>query len=127
MKVDAKKLAKILVDSVDGANESEANKIIKDFVKFLAENKLLGMWREIERGIHSSWKEKYGASQVTIVSAHRLSIDARDVITGLAKGADIHETVNERLIGGTIIRIDDTRIDGSISGALDKLQRELTA
>ncbi|MFH1631537.1 MAG: ATP synthase F1 subunit delta [bacterium] len=127
MKLSAQQIAKVLVDGVADANDQEARDQIRDLVRFLAGNNMLGMWREIERAIHKIWKEKYGASQVSVTSAHSLSEQARQEIVQAAKGADMILNVDEKLIGGAIIRIDDTRIDGSVSGSLNQLKRALTA
>ncbi|MBU1126271.1 F0F1 ATP synthase subunit delta [Patescibacteria group bacterium] len=127
MAVEVKKLASILVDQLDGASEAETKKIIKKFVGFLAENNLISQWREVERQIHRIWRDKYGASSVKIISAHGLNKEARKGIEALIKGADVEERVDERLIGGAVIRIDDKRIDGSVSGALRRLKTTLAS
>jgi len=125
--LEPKVLAKTLVDHLEGVSAQQLQSILKDFVDFLATEKMIDSWREIEREIHLAWKEKYGASQVTITSAHELSGQAKNIITELSKGADVIEKVDQDLIGGAIIRIDDTRIDGSISEALNKLKMQLSA
>ena len=102
-------------------------KTVKEFVQFLSDEKLMGSWREIEREIHQTWKEKYGASKVTIFSAHEFTDDANKIISDLIKGADVFQKVDDRLIGGAVIRIDDQRIDGSTAGALRRLKATLAA
>lgn len=126
MSTHAKTIARVLVDQIESAGDQEIPEIMKEFVGFLAQEKLLGEWREIETQIHQVWKEKYGASKITVVSAHPLTEAADQEIEKLAKGADIERRVDERLIGGSIIRIDDKRIDGSIAGALQKLKMTLS-
>ena len=56
MKLDNKKLAKILVESLENASESELPSITKEFVSFLGQNQLLSSWREIEL---RNWRERY--------------------------------------------------------------------
>ncbi|MFH1712301.1 MAG: ATP synthase F1 subunit delta [Patescibacteria group bacterium] len=125
--LEPKELARTLVDHAADASSEKLSSIIKSFVQFLAEEKMIDSWREIERSIHEIWKEKYGASQVTVTSAHDLSAQARSQLQKMSKGADVIEKVDEALIGGAVIRIDDTRIDGSVSGALQKLKMQLSA
>lgn len=119
-------LARILVESCDGVSESTMKKNVKEFVTFLGEHNLLGSWRDIEHHIHKIWKDRYGASQITIVSAHELTEPARVALTKLANGAEVIERVDERLIAGSVVRMDDIRIDGSISGTLRRLNRTLS-
>ncbi|MBT3230343.1 hypothetical protein HN358_00965 [Candidatus Uhrbacteria bacterium] len=126
MDTNAKTIARVLVDQLEDLEYEAVPDVMKEFVAFLAENKLLGSWREIEMHIHKAWKEKYGVSKITVVSAHPLTELANEEIEKLAKGADIVRRVDERLIGGSVIRIDDKRIDGSIAGTLQKLKMTLS-
>lgn len=125
MTTDIKQIARTLVDFSDGKDELEVRKAIKDVVQFLADQKMLGIWRELETAIHAVWKEKYGISSLKIISAHALSEEAEKKLREIGKGADIDLKVNDRLIGGAIMRIDDKRIDGSISGALRRLKTQI--
>ena len=126
MDAKIKTIARVLVDQVETVSEDEISEIMKDFISYLAKEKLIDKWRDIENAIHAVWKEKYGASKITVVSAHPLTEAANKEIENLAKGADITRRVDERLIGGSIIRIDDKRVDGSIAGLLQKLKMTLS-
>lgn len=119
------KLAELLVELVDGATKAQVPEIMKGFVQELFRRGMLSEWRKIEHEIHGVWKRKYGAANVTIVSAHPITATLRKQIEGLAPGADIVERVDERLMGGAIIRIDDRRIDASIAGSLHRLKAHL--
>jgi F-type H+-transporting ATPase subunit delta len=125
MKMDPVQLARILVEST--AHQSDVSGDMKTFVAFLAEHGQLNQWREIEKAIDQIWKEKFGASSIRVLSAHELTDEARKVIEEIAPGADLSTAVDERLIGGAIIRIDDKRIDGSITGQLRTLRKSLLA
>ena len=127
MRVQSKQLARTLVEHTDGKGDAEAKKIIKEFVKFLSDERLLGSWREIERDVHKVWKEKYGVSNVKIFTAHELTDEAEESINKLTKGADVTRVVDGRLIGGAVIRIDDKRIDGSTAGTLRRLKATLAS
>lgn len=126
MDANIKTIARVLVEQVETVAENEVAEVMKEFVTYLAQNKMLGSWRDIEAEIHNAWKDKYGASKITIVSAHPLTDVANEEIAKLAKGADIVKRVDERLIGGSIVRIDDKRVDGSIAGSLQKLKTTLS-
>lgn len=126
MDAKIKTITRILIKQLEEKHEDDIKRVMKDFVKFLAQEKMVDQWREIEQAIHQTWKEMYGASTITIVSAHPLTEELNEQIEELAKGADIERRVDERLIGGSVIRIDDQRIDGSISGYLQKLKMTLS-
>lgn len=125
MKLSPQQLAKVLVDGCEGREGRALQNTIQQFVTFLADEGYIDQWRSIERSIHQEWKKKYGASKLTIVSAFPLMPKTQKHIEALARGADIVQRVDERLIGGAVIRIDDTRIDGSITGALRRLKTTL--
>lgn len=126
MDISSKALALTLVKHCEGKSNEEMQNVVKDFISFLAENKLMTMWREVEQDIHKAWKDIYGVSNVTILSAHELTDEAHAILQESVKGAQIKEMVDERLIGGSVLRIDDTRIDGSIAGSLRRLKMELS-
>lgn len=120
-----RQLAEVVVDHIAPLTKAEAGKAMKAFVELLAEHGQLVKWREIERQIHDVWRQRYGASTITVVSAHELTDKARKELERMAPGADIVERVDERLMAGAVIRIDDRRIDGSLAGRLAKLKQAL--
>ncbi len=124
-KINARKFALVLVEAVEGKTEKEMEKIIGEFISYLSEQRLLAHWREIVRSLDSVWKEKYGAANVTITSAHPLSEKSRKALEKAAAGAEVIELVDPELIGGAIVRIDDRIFDSSISGALNSLKNSL--
>jgi F-type H+-transporting ATPase subunit delta len=124
-KINARKFALVLVEAVEGKTEKEMEKIIGEFISYLSEQRLLAHWREIVRSLDSVWKEKYGAANVTITSAHSLSEKSRKALEKAAAGAEVIELVDPELIGGAIVRIDDRIFDSSISGALNSLKQTL--
>ncbi len=109
----------------EDVTRAELVKIVKAFVDELAARGWTHQWRDIEREVHGAWKRKYGAASVTIVSAHPLAATLRKSIETAAPGADIVERVDERLMGGAVVRIDDRRIDASVAGTLQRLKLHL--
>ena len=126
MKISSRKLALTLVKHCEGKSDDEMKGVIKDFITFLSDNNLLTQWREVEQNIHIAWKEVYGVSNVTILSAHELTDEGRKALQESVKGAEVKEIVNDKLIGGSVLRIDDTRIDGTVLGTLKRLKMELS-
>ncbi len=127
MKKSLKGLAKSIVEELAELKPAEVTKEMIKVVSFMKDNGLLGRWRELEKEINAAWKNKFGASKVTVLSAHELSKEARKQLEESVKGAELIERVDERLMGGAVIRIDDRRLDGSIIGALQRLKNTLLA
>jgi F-type H+-transporting ATPase subunit delta len=125
MQLSERQLVTTLIDSLDGAETKDVDPVIKQFVKFVSTEYPFMKWSLLESEISRAWKSKYGASEIHIVSAHTLTDKAKEHLLSLAPGAELMNHVDERLIGGAIIRIDDKRIDGSVAGSLQRLRREL--
>ncbi len=125
MRIDIKKVADTVVAHCEGKTAAQIKTTMKDVVAFLAGHDLLRKWRAFEAAIDAAWARRYGASQVTVVSAHTLTSTARTTLEAAAPGATLTEVVDERLIGGAVVRLDNTRIDGSITGALMRLKNAM--
>jgi F-type H+-transporting ATPase subunit delta len=106
------------------------NKLTLSFLKLIAENK-----REVHiPGICSNFTELYrkdqGVKTVAITSAIALG---KEVVAQIQKKlenefktkVDLTERVNENLIGGFILRIDDRQLDASVATQLRKVREEL--
>lgn len=124
-KLTPKVLARILVDSASARTKADLPQIMNAFVQELAVRGLMHRWRDIEREIHAAWRKKFGVASVTLVSTHQVPRSVMNQIETLAPGAEIIERIDERLMGGAIIRIDDRRIDGSVAGMLQRLKQSL--
>ncbi len=105
--------------------EAQVETVMIDVIKYLAEKDELGRWRELEQEINQAWKEEYGASKITVMSAHTLSTAAKTKLEKLANGAELQTLVDDRLMGGAVVRIDERRLDGSVLGALSRLKQTL--
>ncbi len=125
MKGREKQLARLLVDQLDGATPAQTKSILAEFVSLVEKHRLIKSWRVLQNYIHTAWKEKYGASQVTVITAHELAASSRKALEKIAPGADFIERVYPRLIAGAIVRIDDQKIDGSTAGQLRRLKQQL--
>lgn len=72
-----------------------------------------------------------GVTAVSAESARPLSESDRSALRAALEAAlhneiDLTVAVREELLGGIRVRLGDTLIDGSVAGALDRLERELT-
>lgn len=124
-KLTPKHLARILVDVAAVATKAELPKIMNAFVKELRDRGVFHRWREIEREIHGVWRRKFGVATVTVVSTHPLTRALMNQLETVAPGAEVVERIDERLMGGMIVRLDDRRIDGSVAGRLQRLKGAL--
>ncbi len=124
-KLDLKLVARELVKLLADATPAQIKSAMEGVVQLLTEQNALTRWRELEVALHQAWQQAYGASKITIVSAHELSQAAKQALEEQAHGADLVEIVDSRLIGGAIIRLDNQRLDGSVTGALMRLKHAM--
>lgn len=125
MRIDIKQLAEAIAKAAEGKSKAETATLMKEAVAILAEHSSIGRWRELETAIHKAWANIYGASSITVVSAHPLTSAARAELEQRGAGADLTEVIDNRLIGGAIVRVDNTRIDGSVTGMLMRLKQAM--
>lgn len=126
MNVSPKQLAHLFVESVEDASEKHLEEASTELVAWLHARGELKKLKDVIRSIDQIWKEKYGVSTLTIETAHPLTHTMKDALTKLAAGAEVREVVDESLIGGAKLRIDERIIDGSLKGALHQLTASLS-
>ncbi|MEK9155394.1 MAG: F0F1 ATP synthase subunit delta [Patescibacteria group bacterium] len=124
-KLTPKFIAQTLVNHASVVSKAELPKLMKEFVVDLNARGLIHRWRDIEREIHGAWRRKFGAANVTVVSTHPMTRSLMNQVEAIAPGAEVTERIDERLMGGAIIRVDDRRIDGSVAGMLQRLKQNL--
>ncbi len=125
MKTSMRPTARVILDELEGKTPAEVKAFMAEAVAYLAERGLLGRWRDLEQEIHEAWRQKYGVSRIALASAHPLTAVATTALEKLANGADLQITVNDRLMGGAVVRVDDRRLDGTVLGALTRLKQTL--
>ena len=125
MKITNKQLADAFVSVVEGKDRKEVQSAADEFVKWLAQRNLQYRLREIVKSLDQVWIEKYGAANILVQSAHKLTMETSQKLQTVAKGADVSEIVDKELIGGARVRIDERIIDGSVQGKLTRLRTAL--
>lgn len=116
------KLANAIVEASEEATAGQVETIVAEAVKTLNTHKSIFAWRRLARAIEHAWVRRYGLGSVTVMSAHPLSAGAKKSIDEASRGADVTAIVDDRLLGGAVVRFGEQRIDGSLLGALMRLK-----
>jgi len=116
-----------LVDKVLGSKLSDLQ---LNFVKLLAKNQSFVLIDEIYNQLEHEFEKYNNKVRVTLSSPFKVDSNLRNKINELIKhisGSDpqIEEKIDDTLIGGIVIKIGDTVIDGSFKNKLKQLKREL--
>lgn len=130
MKFSAKQYAAALMDSLQETNPKDQDKVLDNFVKVLAENNDLRLFDQIAGEFHKLDLGKQGTKQVNVKSAHPLGrANEKQILEELNKLAkmkvELKKEIDERLIGGVVIQMDDQVIDASVKNQLEELREEI--
>jgi F-type H+-transporting ATPase subunit delta len=131
MKYSAKNYAQALFDSLSESNPKDHDAVLDNFVKLLAENNDLRMFDDISQEFHKLDLAKKGIKQVEVSTAHPISHDTEKEIikelNKLVKGDfELKKKIDEQLLGGVVIQMDDQVLDASIKNNLEQLKQDLT-
>jgi len=113
------------------AKKAKLSKPVANLLSVLVENRRLNVLPAIITITHEYMAAESGIIPVTVSTARQLTAtDQKKISTQLktltGKDIEMHAYVDETLIGGVVIQVESTLIDGSIKTKLDKLERELT-
>jgi F-type H+-transporting ATPase subunit delta len=101
------------------------------YLNMLLENHREGMLLDICYSFFDLYNKHNHIVNVFVTSAVKLNDAERNSIVQLVKAATkcdvvLNETINEKLLGGFILRYEDTQVDSSVSTQLLKVKQQLT-
>jgi F-type H+-transporting ATPase subunit delta len=128
MKLSSRQYAEALLDVTHGASESDTRAVIKRLRELLRRNRAEKLWPAIIASYTRIQRERSGHILVRMETAHdhpeaqiRAALSER-----LGAEVDLELSARAELIGGAVITVGDTRIDGSVRTQLDLLRRTLS-
>ena len=115
-----------------GALLGDADKILRNFLRLLAEKGRAGEIEEVAREFERLAAAEEGLLEVELTTAYELSDEEARAILGQieeASGRRVEATrkVDPSLIGGIVLQAGSMRLDASVRGRFDRLRRELAA
>jgi len=104
--------------------------LVKSFIKIIASNNREHLLYHISGAFVELYNEMNKIITANVTSAVALDNEMRDNIRKIISVLDhsdiqIEEKVNEKLIGGVVLRVGDQQIDASVSRQLRLLKNEL--
>jgi F-type H+-transporting ATPase subunit delta len=114
------------------AKKAKFSEAVTNLLMILADNRRLNILPVIAYEVENYLAKESGTVPVMVATARKLSAaDQKKIGADIKKavGQDIamQNYVDETLIGGVVVQVESTLIDGSIKTKLDKLERELTS
>jgi F-type H+-transporting ATPase subunit delta len=127
MKITPKQYAVSLYESTIKVDNIEIEKRIKKFVDILKRNNDLSLVDKIIEKYYEYYRDEKNISKIEITSNEKINSEILNkIIQKFKKQIEIEEKIDESLIGGMVIKIDNNLlIDGSIRKKLDDLRKNL--
>ena len=104
--------------------------LVMNFLGVVNAHGRMGKIEEIARAYDELLDERLGKIEVDVTVAQRLGPDQleqvrRSVSAALKKDAVVHQYVNEAIIGGIVLRVQDRLIDASVRAHLEGMRRRM--
>lgn len=128
MRITSSQYAAALLDAVHQTSEKDHDKVLDNFVKVLAQNGDLSKYTEIEAEYKRVEREARGIKEAQVTVAREMEINSvlinslNEIVGGKV---EIKKKIDEGIIGGVVVRVDDTLIDASVKDQLNKLNQSL--
>lgn len=131
MKATSKQYAISLFESVDGKKDGEVGAVIKSFLELLVKNNDLSKAEKIIAEFVKLWNKKEGVVESEITTARKLDKASSDSLKKMvaeltgAKKVIVNEKIDEKILGGAVIRYDDQILDASLKTRLAGLKEKM--
>ncbi len=128
MRFSHQQYAQALHESLHDVRPQDHDKVIANFIEVLKSNGDLQQYEKIIETYEVYDREQKGIKQVELTTAQPMEAN-RSIINELneivGKDIELKQKVDERLIGGVVVKVDDIMIDGSVKTQLSKLKSSL--
>lgn len=105
---------------------------LRNFVAVLISNRRIHAFAEIARGAIEHINERLGIADAEIVSVRDLGAEERhnleqQVAKATGKRLRVRYALDQKLIGGVVVKVGSTIYDGSVRGQLQRMKEQLTS
>ena len=132
MRYTANQYAQALYEALHDTAGADHEKILDKFVQILNQNGDLGKFTEIEQAFVEHEKKAKGIKTAEVTTARKMSSHeeeklVRELNDYLGEKVELKKKVDEGILGGVIIQIEDELIDGSIKRNLQDLKNNIAS
>lgn len=118
--------------SLDRIFAGSASPLVMNFLRVVDRNGRLNHLGEIAAAFADLLDVQLGNVEIELTVAHRLSDEdlervRQQIGSAMNKNAIVHQTVDDGIIGGMIVRVRDRMIDASVRHQLKAMQEKLLA
>ena len=127
-KITVQQYAEALYDSIHQTKPQDHDKVLDNFVKVLIQNGDVSKYGEIEQAYRKLDLKSQGISEAEVTFAREVQVN-KQIMEELNKVAggkvEVKKKVDQGILGGIIIKVDDTLIDASVKTQLNHLNKSL--
>jgi len=110
--------------------EKKIDRITLNFLDLVTQNRREAYLKDISRNFLALCRKDQGILSATLTSACELESVVRNQLSDLLSKAydskiDLKEVIDQDIIGGFIIRVEDQQLDASVITQLTQIKREL--
>ena len=125
----AQQYALALHQAISEVKPQDHDRVLENFVKVLNGNGDLGLYPQIEQEYKKIEAQSQGIKQIDVLTANK-DINTKALVAELNRivggRVEVHHEVDDKIIGGVVIKVDDTLIDASVRNSLESLKKDLT-
>lgn len=130
MKISTKKYATALYEALSEPHGKTVDEVIGSFIQVLADKGLMDRAEKIIIDFSNYCDDIDGVLRVDAVSAQELDTSQEEKIKkqlqkSLGKKIELRKIIDKKIIGGLILRFDDTVVDGSLKTQLEIFEMQL--
>ncbi|PIS42504.1 MAG: ATP synthase F1 subunit delta [Candidatus Kerfeldbacteria bacterium CG08_land_8_20_14_0_20_40_16] len=126
-KITSKQYAIALYESIKDSKGEELNQRIRNFLALIKKRKAVKLLDKIYDHFVAIYHEQIKVLPTEVIASRDLSPNVKNEIISWLKNytgrtADLAEKINPEILGGVIIKFDDTILDASLKNSLKRLQ-----
>lgn len=127
MKPTVAQYAEALLRAFQEAGDHGVDQVINNLVTVLSADGTLELYPEVVAAFEQLVQApERGGPHVQLGRSQHLTKSEADALNAVAaRQQPVVEEVAEELVGGVVIRLDDTVVDGSVAGVLARMRRQL--
>ena len=119
------------VDLIEALFNNKINNNLKNFLKILVEKGRISSLRQIELIFKQLLNDKHNIIEGTVISAIPLTVEkVKELEEKLSKkynkNVTLENKVDESILGGVLVRLGNTQIDGTVKTRLDNIKDQLS-
>ncbi len=128
MKFTVKQYAQSLMEVLESTAPKQQDRVIDNFINILQTNGDSAAYEKIVAEVENLMGEHAETSKVTVTTAGNTNVTPallKELNQFSKSKMEVTKVTDEEILGGVVIRVDDTLIDASLKTQLDNLEENL--